>query len=81
MIMERKWPILEFDDNKVAKLNPSSFAERPFETDKLIITFFPEVMDRLVNEGRIALERTISGENPVLIYRFSDDDILCLLIN
>lgn len=79
MMMVRKWPILEFDDNKAAKLNPTSFAERSFETDKLIITFFPEVIDQLVNEGRIDLERTIGGENPVFIYRFSDDDILITL--
>lgn len=79
MMMESKYPILEFDDNKTAKLNPSSFAVSPFETDKLIITFFPEVMDKLVSEGRITLERTIGGENPVPIYRFSDEDILITL--
>lgn len=79
MIIESKYPILEFDDNKVAKLNPTSFAEQSFETDKLIITFFPEVIDKLVDEGKITLERTISGENPVLIYRFLGDDILITL--
>lgn len=79
MLMESEYPILEFDDNKVAKLNPTSFAEQSFETDKLIITFFPEVMDKLVDEGKITLERTISGENPVLIYRFIDDEILITL--
>lgn len=39
MITESKYPILEFDDNKVAKLNPTSFVDQFFETDKLIITF------------------------------------------
>ena len=79
MIIESKYPILEFDDNKVAKLNPTSFVDQSFETDKLIITFFPEIMTKLVDEGKITLERTISGENPVLIYRFLDDDILITL--
>lgn len=79
MIMENKYPILEFDNNKDAKLNPLSFVDKPFEIDKLIITFFPEVMDKLVEEGKITLERTIGGENPVLIYRFVDDDILITL--
>lgn len=79
MLIENKYPIFEFDDNKVAKLNPTSFAARSFETDRLIITFFPEVMDKLVDEGKITLERTIAGENPVLIYRFLDDDILITL--
>lgn len=79
MIAKSKYPISEFDDNRVAKLNPTSAVDRPFETDKLIITFFPEVMERLVSKGNIALERTIRGENPVLIYRFLDDDVLITL--
>lgn len=36
MITESKYPIFEFDDNKVAKLNPTSFVDQSFETDKLI---------------------------------------------
>ena len=79
MIVENKYPILEFDDNKIAKINPDSFAEQTFKTDKLIITFFPEVINKLADEGKIILERTISGENPVLIYRFLDNNILITL--
>lgn len=79
MLTESKYPILEFDDNMVAKLNPTTFGAPMFETDKMVITFFPEVMDKLKNEGKIVLERTIGGENPVLIYRFSDGDILITL--
>lgn len=74
-----KYPILEYDDNKDAKLNPMTFVDRKFETDKLIITFFPEVMDKLRDEGKILLEKTIGGENPVLIYRFEEDDVLITL--
>ncbi len=79
MLTENKYPILEYDDNKMAKLNPSVFVKKGFETNKLIITFFPEVMDKLLNEKKIFLERTIGGENPVLIYRFTDADILITL--
>ena len=79
MITENKYPIFEFDDNKDAKLNPTAFVDQSFETDKLVITFFPEVVNKLANEGTITLERTIGGENPVLIYRFLDDDILITL--
>lgn len=79
MVTANKYPILEFDDNKVAKLNPTSYVEQSFETNKLIITFFPEVMDKLATEGRITLERTIGGENPVFVYRFVDSDILITL--
>lgn len=79
MMTSDKYPILEFDDSKTAKLNPTTWAGKPFETDRLIITFFPEVMDKLAAEGRITLERKIGGENPVLIYRFLDADILITL--
>ena len=79
MIAESKYPILEFDDIKVAKLNPTAFGAPSFETDKMVITFFPEVMDKLISEGKIVHERTIGGENPVLIYRFLDGDILITL--
>ena len=79
MITENKYPIFEFDDNKDAKLNPTAFVDQSFETDKLVITFFPEVVNKLANEGKITLERTIGGENPVLIYSFLDDDILITL--
>ncbi len=76
MLTENKYPILEFDNNKVAKLNPTSIGEQPFETNKLIITFFGEVIDKLIAEGKLILQRTIKGEQPALIYKFADSDIL-----
>ena len=79
MIIGKEYPILEFDDNKTAKLNPESFAQQAFDTNKLLLTFFSEVMDKLVAEGKIVRERTISGENPVFIYRFVDDNVLITL--
>lgn len=79
MIAENNYPILEFDDSKTAKLNPTAFAERSFDTDRMIITFFPEVMDKLKAEEKITLERMIAGENPLEVYRFLDADILITL--
>lgn len=79
MMTGNEYPILEFDDDKTAKLNPTAFAQQAFDTDRLIITFFPEVMDKLAAEGKIIHERTIADENPVLIYRFADDDVLITL--
>jgi len=79
MIREHEYPILEFDNNKTAKLNPTSFVESFFGTNKLVITFFPEVIDKLVADGKIVIERTIEGENPLLMYRFVDSDILITL--
>lgn len=71
-----EYPILEFDESKTATLNPVSFAREAFETDQMVITFFPEVLKQLEEEGKIALDRTIEGENPVLIYRFVDSKVL-----
>lgn len=79
MLTENNYPILEFDDNRTAKIDPPAFADQSFETDRLIITFFPEVLERLREEGRIVPVQTIGGENPIPIYRFSDADILITL--
>lgn len=79
MMMQNKYPILEFDDNKEAVINPDTWAGEPFKTNKLIITFFPEVIEKLAAEGRIVPERRIGGENPILLYRFADENILITL--
>lgn len=79
MFIRNDYPILEFDENKDAKINPAAWVDRKFDCNKLIITFFPEVMDKLIADGKIVLEKTISGENPVLIYRFVDSDVLIML--
>ena len=79
MISPHEFPILEFDDAPSAKLNPSSYVTKKFGTDKMIITFFPEVMAKLRADGKIVLEREIGGENPVYIYRFTDADVLITL--
>lgn len=79
MMMQNKYPILEFDDNKEAIINPGTWAGEPFKTNKLVITFFPEVIEKLAAEGRIVPERRIGGENPILLYRFADENILITL--
>lgn len=80
MLTKNEFPILEFDDAPEAKLNPANFVTEKFQTDKLVITFFPEIMDQLAEDGQIVLERTIPGENPVPIYRFTEEpDVLLTL--
>ena len=39
MLQKSNYPILEFDDNPVAKLNPTHFSGDGFDTDKMVITF------------------------------------------
>ncbi len=80
MLRQNPYPILEFDDAPVARLKPENFADEKFRTDKMIITFFPEVMGKLRASGQIEPEMTIPGENPVDIYRFTEEpDILVTL--
>ena len=80
MYTESNWPVLEYDDSPEAMLNPSHFSGTPFDTDRMVVTFFPEVMDMLRSAGQIAPERTIPGENPIPVYRFTGDrDVLVTL--
>ncbi len=73
MLTNHDFPILEFDDCKTAKINPAGIPEKPFPADKMVITFFTEALEKLKSEGNIAFERTVSGENPLDVYRFTDD--------
>ena len=56
MLYRNENPVLEFDDNPVAKLNPSNFAGETFDTDKIIITFFPEVIQKLLDQEAVREE-------------------------
>lgn len=46
MFSRKDYPILEFDDNRDAKINPEIWVDKKFTCNKMIITFFPEVMDK-----------------------------------
>ena len=75
MLTEQLYPILEYDDDPVGKLDPANLVKYftdELNADKLVITFFPEVMKTLIEAGEIELARVIPGENPVEIYRFLD---------
>ena len=73
MITKNDYPVLEFDDDKDAVVNPFKWNLEKFKTNKLIITFFPDVIESLKADKLIELERKISGENPVYIYRFTEE--------
>ena len=70
-MQKKDFPVLEYDDNPSAKLNPSHFSKPGFDTDKLVITFFPEIVRKLLEQKEIFQDRIIPGENPIPIYRFS----------
>lgn len=80
MIKTNDFPVLEFDTDKDAVVDPFKWNLEKFKTSKLIITFFPDVMDSLRSEKLIELERLIPGENPVEVYRFTKNpDVLITL--
>lgn len=79
MLTTHEYPIMEFDDNKNAKLNPSLVTGERLSCNKLIITFFPEVIEKLKADGRIVPEMMIRGENSIQMYRFVDADVMIVL--
>ena len=80
MIAKKEFPILEFDTEKVAKLNPSALAGHKFDATRMVITFFPEAMNKLIASGEVEKYIDIGGENPFSIYRFvNDKDVLIVL--
>ena len=78
MLQKNSYPILEFDDDQGSIISPEDFRERTglFCTDKLIISFFKDAIERLLEEKKIEPYQTIAGENERTVYRFVDDDVL-----
>ena len=80
MINKNDFPVLEFDTDKVAKLNPSQLVDKKFDVTRMIITFFPDAINKLIANGELEVYYKIGGENPFTIYRFVDDkDVLIVL--
>ena len=80
MIQANNYPVLEYDTDPDSVVNPFKWNMEQFKTNKLIITFFPEVMESLKKDGLIEIERHFGGENPVDIYRFTQmPDVLITL--
>ena len=81
MITKQQYPVIEFDDDMDAVINPEHIkvllGDRPV-VDKLVITFFKEVITNLLAEGKIEHFITISGENDLVVYKFVDADVLIL---
>ena len=80
MIRCDQYPILEFDSNRDAIINPSEFGTKhgEFISDKLVITFFKDVISTLLDEGKMEIYKVLHGENDVVIYKFRDDDVLLM---
>lgn len=78
MLIKNDVPILEFDHSRNALINPCDIAERTGQIDceRLVISFFGDVIEELLLGGKIERIKTVVGENPYNIYKFKDCDVL-----
>jgi uridine phosphorylase len=57
-----KYPILEFDETRVAKIEPSRAYKKTAGYEYCVITFFREVLEAMENEGRIKAVKFLNCE-------------------
>ncbi|NLU53364.1 MAG: nucleoside phosphorylase [Clostridiaceae bacterium] len=53
MLNDSLFPILEFDSDKQAKINPSSIINKPPVPEACVITFFKEVINKKLEAGEL----------------------------
>lgn len=59
---KEKYPILEFDDTQVAKIEPSLAHKKTEGYEYCVITFFREVLEAMEKEGRIKVVKYLNCE-------------------
>jgi uridine phosphorylase len=57
-----KYPILEFDDTRVAKIEPSLYLKKTEGYEYCVITFFREVLENMEKKGLIKLVKFLNCE-------------------
>ncbi len=80
MIYKDRFPILEYDDEKEAIINPIAIKKEygEIDCDKLVISFFKEAINNLLDEKLIEPHLTIKGENDLILYKYVDAPILLM---
>ncbi len=74
--LKKAVPILEFDENKDALINPDHVLDKHDPISAcLVVCFFLDAIETLLARGEIYLKDTIKGENHVHIYQFKDKDV------
>ena len=53
MITENAYPILEFDTNRTAKIEPTYVSKIPNIPQSCVITFFREVIENMLKAGEL----------------------------
>jgi uridine phosphorylase len=59
---KERYPILEFDDTRVAKIEPSASHKKIEGYEYCVITFFREVLEAMEKEGRIKVVKLLNCE-------------------
>ena len=76
---EKPYPILEFDSNPDAILNPAQVRNPVNAPHRAVICFFADILAGLVNDGRLELLSNLRSEigmHPLYIYKQNDHEIL-----
>ncbi|MBR4223482.1 MAG: nucleoside phosphorylase [Oscillospiraceae bacterium] len=72
MLTVQDMPVLEYDDSPTSRFDPMQMGLPQFDTDKMILTFFREVLGKLKERGEIYEDSVIEGEDPIIVYRFKE---------
>ncbi|QVK18658.1 hypothetical protein KHQ81_02795 [Mycoplasmatota bacterium] len=77
-MIKKELPILEFDESKVAHIEPR-IKSKVSVPNRLVITFFREVIEKLVEDKKISPLTGLQAEDgELVIYKYVDYD--CLII-
>ena len=69
---KHSFPIIEFDSDTTAFINPTGKALKQPLHERVVICFFHEIIDQLEKEGILTCVDVLKGENAVPIYMFND---------
>ncbi|MBU1093053.1 MAG: nucleoside phosphorylase [Firmicutes bacterium] len=76
MKIKKEFPILEFDPEKDAHINPRNISLKyPKLPSRLVVCFFNDVILKLLEDHEIFLFMTIVGENNLEVYKFFNHDL------
>lgn len=82
MLNNNKFPILEFDTNRAAKISADSFLKKTLP-EKCIITFFRDVLDSIVKEENLKVLDYLHSEiMDIPIYEYKTErETICLTMS
>lgn len=72
----QNYPILEFDDNDDVYIRPEFHLKDLPKVDHLVITFFKEVVNQLIETKEVEKYIDLKGENDYTFYKFIDEPTL-----